>query len=180
MVEIKICENCREKFKTYHKNVKCCSRKCAGELRRGREPWNKGKEYSEETRKKISLSMQEQYKNGTRDRFEITKKANEKIREIGQPHMVGKFGESNNAWKGGRNITNKGYVRIRKFGGYILEHRFVWEQANGPIPEGFQIHHIDGDKTNNKLSNLQLLSNSEHQKLHNESRPRFNDGTFAG
>ena len=45
-------------------------------------------------------------------------------------------------------------------------HRCVWEFYNGAIPSGYEVHHIDGDKSNNDISNLQLLSNAEHMKLH--------------
>jgi hypothetical protein len=41
-------------------------------------------------------------------------------------------------------------------------HRFVWEYFNGPIPPDKVIDHIDGDKTNNALSNLRLVSNKEN------------------
>ena len=45
-------------------------------------------------------------------------------------------------------------------------HRAVWEKENGKIPKGFHIHHIDGDRTNNRLSNLQIISASEHLSNH--------------
>ena len=45
-------------------------------------------------------------------------------------------------------------------------HRYVWEYYNGEIPEGYEIHHIDHDKSNNDISNLQLLTQKEHMKLH--------------
>jgi hypothetical protein len=45
-------------------------------------------------------------------------------------------------------------------------HRDVWESIKGKIQDGFDIHHIDGDKTNNDLSNLELLLKSEHTKKH--------------
>lgn len=37
-------------------------------------------------------------------------------------------------------------------------HRYVWEYFNGKIPSDLIIDHIDGDKTNNALSNLRLVS----------------------
>lgn len=37
-------------------------------------------------------------------------------------------------------------------------HRLVWEAFNGQIPDGIQVNHIDEDKTNNALENLNLLS----------------------
>jgi len=37
-------------------------------------------------------------------------------------------------------------------------HRLVWETFMGDIPEGLQINHKDGDKSNNNLSNLELVT----------------------
>lgn len=45
-------------------------------------------------------------------------------------------------------------------------HIYVWEFYNGKVPKGFEIHHKDFDRSNNDISNLQLLSKSEHRKLH--------------
>jgi endogenous inhibitor of DNA gyrase (YacG/DUF329 family) len=45
-------------------------------------------------------------------------------------------------------------------------HRYVWEHEAGPIPRGFQVHHIDRDKTNNSIDNLCLVSEVGHQRLH--------------
>ena len=45
-------------------------------------------------------------------------------------------------------------------------HRTVWEFHNGPIPAGYDIHHIDGDRANNDIDNLQLLEGSEHGRVH--------------
>lgn len=45
-------------------------------------------------------------------------------------------------------------------------HIYIWEKANGKVPNGYQIHHKDGNKDNNELDNLQLLTRSEHMKLH--------------
>jgi len=44
------------------------------------------------------------------------------------------------------------------------------------IPEEFEVHHIDENTKNNKISNLQLIKNSEHSKLHalnNHNNLRF-------
>jgi HNH endonuclease len=45
-------------------------------------------------------------------------------------------------------------------------HRKVWEDAHGDIPDGHLIHHIDGDPSNYALENLQMLTYSQHQRLH--------------
>lgn len=44
--------------------------------------------------------------------------------------------------------------------------RKIWSRANGFIPNGFHIHHKDGDHTNNDLANLVCISAAEHMKHH--------------
>lgn len=46
-------------------------------------------------------------------------------------------------------------------------HRAVWSYCVGEIPDGYHIHHVDEDKANNDIVNLQMLMQSEHLKLHN-------------
>lgn len=53
-----------------------------------------------------------------------------------------------------------------KFYCVFLAHRWVWENINGPIPKGMDIHHKDGNKDNNEVENLEMLSRSDHQKIH--------------
>jgi hypothetical protein len=45
-------------------------------------------------------------------------------------------------------------------------HRKVWEMHNGPIPPDCDVHHIDGNKANNDIENLQLLPRTEHHSKH--------------
>lgn len=56
---------------------------------------------------------------------------------------------------------------------YEPEHRVVMERFLGRklTPEE-HIHHIDGDTLNNSPSNLQIVSRSEHLKIHIQDRPR--------
>lgn len=44
-------------------------------------------------------------------------------------------------------------------------HRIVWETFNGEIPEGMQIDHIDNNRQNNALFNLQLVTPKENSQL---------------
>lgn len=48
-------------------------------------------------------------------------------------------------------------------------HQVIWTRHNGPIPGGFVVHHTDGDTANNDISNLELLTPSDHSKEHPES-----------
>ncbi|UAK16115.1 HNH endonuclease signature motif containing protein [Sporolactobacillus terrae] len=51
-------------------------------------------------------------------------------------------------------------------------HRLVAEAWISKIPEGYEVHHIDGNKENNRTSNLKIVSRSEHKKLDKKSYPR--------
>ena len=48
-------------------------------------------------------------------------------------------------------------------------HREVWKEHNGEIPDGFHIHHIDGDPTNNDIENLECVTPEEHAARHPEN-----------
>ncbi len=52
------------------------------------------------------------------------------------------------------------------------EYRRIWKEKNGEIPKGYVIHHIDKNRKNNDISNLQLLSKSEHTKIHKKIKSR--------
>ena len=75
-------------------------------------------------------------------------------------------------------FNNVKFVRDDKTGYYLNStlrkrmHRYVWEYYNGEIPKGFQIHHIDHDKSNNDISNLEMISRSKHAKIHANERVR--------
>ena len=79
-------------------------------------------------------------------------------------------------------IKNKGYMicNVRKHGlpgfkNYPL-HRFVWECYNGIIPSGKEIDHVDNNPTNDKLSNLQLLTPKENNQTKDNSNCAINFG----
>ncbi len=44
----------------------------------------------------------------------------------------------------------------------ISAHRLVWIARNGPIPDGLQVNHKDMNRTNNHLSNLEIVNQSEN------------------
>lgn len=74
-----------------------------------------------------------------------------------------------------------GYYRSsQKINGkQVLLHRYVWEKYNGPIPKDCSIHHIDGNKDNNSIENLKLLSTSEHSSMHTKDRIAENPKQYA-
>jgi hypothetical protein len=60
----------------------------------------------------------------------------------------------------------KGYAIIWINNKNIKLHVYLWERKNGKKPVGYDIHHIDENKGNYVLNNLELLSKQDHSKLH--------------
>lgn len=105
---------------------------------------------------------------------------------------------TNNNWKGGVYVAG-GYARVKvkehpakDKRGYVLLHRLVMEDYLGRyLKDDEFIHHKDGDKLNNDLSNLELVYPEKHAKEHYISRnidkktgqfvcsePKFNEIMF--
>ena len=75
-----------------------------------------------------------------------------------------------------KNKDNKHHKTIKK-GRYIAVHRFVLEKKIGRyLTKGEIAHHINGDKSDNRPQNLELLTISEHNKQHAKSRKRKSNG----
>ncbi len=74
-------------------------------------------------------------------------------------------------------FDNRRFTRDDKTGYYLCAtaspdgkrrrmHVYVWEYYNGPVPKGYHVHHKDRDKSNNDISNLELMDEFEHESLH--------------
>ena len=59
---------------------------------------------------------------------------------------------------------NHGYL-ARTDGDRKLMHRYVWEYYNGAIPAGYDIHHVNHDRQDNRIENLELYTKSEHARM---------------
>jgi len=79
--------------------------------------------------------------------------------------MFGKRNELCPAWKGGRLQRKDGYWRVNIDGNRVLEHRLVMQQAKVDIT-GKVVHHKNGNKSDNRLENLEAITQSEHINAH--------------
>jgi hypothetical protein len=100
------------------------------------------------------------------------------------PKKSNQTGASNDSWKGGR-VKLSGYVSVKTPGhprgstqGYVFEHILVMEKHIGRYlvwgtrrdPNNEVVHHINGDRADNRLENLVLMTASEHCCLHSNQK----------
>jgi len=64
------------------------------------------------------------------------------------------------------------YKQAKVNGQKRLAHRVVVERHLGrSLLRSEQVHHINGDRTDNRVENLQILTSGEHSRLHNQKHP---------
>lgn len=63
------------------------------------------------------------------------------------------------------------YAPRKDRSGLDMLHRMVYIHYNGEIPKGYCIHHKDGNKGNNDISNLECVKSSEHSHYHGVNAP---------
>ena len=166
-----VCPICGKEFRAYHKDAKYCSVDCKSKSqRKGKRTLtcdNCGKTY------KVYPSVVKWNKlRGRKNNF-CSRKCQSEFR-AGKP-----TGE-------GRYVNERGYVLVLDpghprpvAGHYIYEHRAVMEKHSGRIlREDEHIHHIDGDRQNNSVENLRIISPSEHAAIHDRDRERDRVGRF--
>lgn len=70
-------------------------------------------------------------------------------------------------------INPYGYLQLTTFqhNKSRLVHRRVWEDFyNKPVPKNCVIHHLNGDKLDNRIQNLQCCLKTNHIKFHSKNK----------
>lgn len=149
-----------------------------------------GYKHTEETKNKMRETALRQGRKLTKEAFEASLIANK-----GNKYRLGKYHteeskekmrkansrENHPQWKGGR-LIRAGYVRIlNDEGNYVLEHRLVAEKALGrELKKGEMVHHINGDKTDNRNCNLLICDQAYHNWLEGRMAYLYKQEHFGG
>ena len=160
-----ICEKCgkimTEKFGT----GRFCSRSCAN-----------SRQMSKNTKEKISETLYKKY--GTCKKERVSKIRQQIIegqnfaKEIDLEHSP--YCQYNTAFKRNHQVDEREAYKLCLYEGnklikstIVLTHRYNMAYAIGRLLLPNEVvHHINGDKSNNDIKNLQLMSRKDHSRLH--------------
>lgn len=73
-------------------------------------------------------------------------------------------------------VTPAGYLRVFLQGRFYFVHRVVWLAFHGDVPEGLFLDHINGDRQDNRIVNLRVVTKQENAM----NRKRANCNSKSG
>ena len=83
------------------------------------------------------------------------------------------IGKKSSNYKGG-TVTKRGYISIYISGKRMYEHRHVMEQfLKRKLNVREHVHHINHNKEDNRIENLELIDIQDHSRLHYPKGSRF-------
>ena len=118
----------------------------ASRFKKGHTPPNKGKRMPPEVYEKVSRTM---FKRGHRP---------VNHREVGSERV---------------NVYGYIEVKVAEPNKWRLKHRVIWEESNGPIPEGHNIQFKNRNPLDCRLENLYILSRAEQMGRENSYHCRY-------
>jgi len=125
--------------------------------------------WTEEMRRNISIALTGRKKGPLSVK---EKEALDKLHKsnTGRHHTQEYKQNSRESRLGNGTITYNGYRNLSFYGKRIYEHKYVWMKHHNymPIPKGWCIHHINGNKLDNRIENLACIPLDYHTKLHYE------------
>jgi hypothetical protein len=116
-----------------------------------------------------SLRKRKGWKTGRTGRFEKGNIPHPDARPKGPNKTSFKKGSKPHNWKvvGSTRVSVDGYVevKIQEPKTWVQLHTIIWSAEHGDIPESHCVVFIDGDKSNIRLENLELITRSEHLQI---------------
>jgi len=175
MKKKRTCAVCGKVFFSYNKNPKFCSFSCRVDSQR--DPLHK------RAKEIIALYLSGSTLEECAQAFKSTEKIITnilKVNNIPRRRAIkrNQWGENNSSWKGGKHKNRAGYILLylpdhpaASRRGLIMEHRVVMENHIGRYLKSYEVvHHKNQIKDDNRIENLELMTKSEHQALHNKMR----------
>lgn len=72
-------------------------------------------------------------------------------------------------------LRNNGYYSLTT-DERTLMHRYVWQKEIGEIPNNYDIHHLNENKSDNRIENLECLPKSEHTRKYSPHNNQYTKG----
>lgn len=77
------------------------------------------------------------------------------------------------------SVRYDGYCTICINGRSTYRHILVWEKYNGPVPEGYEVDHINGIPGDDRIENLQILTHYENITLASNRLAKTNKSGYS-